>query len=262
VRRRRPSEHGVSSTILPIAVAGLVVALWHLAVVATGIAPYLLPPPLAVANEAWAHAGELAAATLRTGTAAGVALAASVAGGLAVAFVFAQAPLVARSLYPYAIFLQTVPIIAIAPLVIIWSGPGFRSVVVIAFLVAVFPIITSGTTGLTSIDRDLRDLFRVYRASRWQTFWKLRLPHALPDVVTGAQVAGGLAVIGAIVGEVFAGYGADARGLGYLVTVTAAQLKTAYLFAAIIASTLLGLVFFATLGWIRAVVTRRWRDVG
>jgi len=133
---------------------------------------------------------------------------------------------------------------------------------VIAFLVCVFPIITSGTTGLTSVDRDLRDLFRIHGASRWQTFWKLRLPHALPDIVTGAQAAGGLAVIGAIVGEVFAGYGAEARGLGYLVTVTAAQLKTAYLFAAIIASTLLGLVFFGVLGWIRAVVTRRWRDVG
>jgi NitT/TauT family transport system permease protein len=176
--------------------------------------------------------------------------------------VFAQSRTVARSLYPYAIFLQTVPIVAIAPLVIIWSGPGFRSVVLIALLVAVFPVITSATTGLTSIDRDLRDLFRLHHATRWQTFWKLRLPHALPDLATGAQVSGGLAVIGAIVGEVFAGYGAEARGLGYLVTVTASQLKTAYLFAAVIASTLLGLVFFGILGWLRDVVTARWRDVG
>ncbi|MGH7895742.1 MAG: ABC transporter permease, partial [Candidatus Binatia bacterium] len=223
---------------------------------------YLVPPPGDVAREAWLHAGDLAAATARTGMAAGGALTLSIVAGLAVAFVFAQSSLVARSLYPYAIFLQTVPIIAIAPLVIIWSGPGLRSVLLIAFLVCVFPIITSGATGLTSVDRDLRDLFRIHGASRWQTLWKLRLPHALPDIVTGAQVAGGLAVIGAIVGEVFAGYGAEARGLGYLVTVTAAQLKTAYLFAAIIACTLLGLVFFAALGWIRAVVTRRWRDVG
>jgi NitT/TauT family transport system permease protein len=252
----------VKETLLPVLVAALVVALWQLGVAATGIAPYLLPPPLAVAREAAAHAGELAAATARTGAAAAMALAASVVVGLAVAFVFAQAPLVARSLWPYAIFLQTVPIVAVAPLVIVWLGPGFRSVVVIAFLVAVFPIVTSGTTGLTSIDRDLRDLFRIHRATRWQTLWKLRLPHALPEVVTGAQVAGGLAVIGAIVGEVFAGYGADARGLGYLVTVTAAQLKTAYLFASIIACTLLGLVFFGALGWMRAAVTRRWRDVG
>src|SRR5262249_38476499 len=115
---RRAPVGAYVSRMLPIAVAALVVVLWHLTVVATGVAPYLLPPPLAVARETWAHAGELAAATLRTGTAAAVALAASVVGGLGVAFVFAQAPLVARSLYPYAIFLQTVPIVAIAPLVI------------------------------------------------------------------------------------------------------------------------------------------------
>jgi NitT/TauT family transport system permease protein len=246
----------------PALAAVIVVALWHAAVVATGVAPYLVPAPAAVAGEAWAHAGELARATLRTAAAATVALLGSVAGGLAVAFGFAQSRTLLRALYPYAIFLQTVPIVAIAPLVIIWSGPGFRSVVLIAFFVSLFPIVTSATTGLTSIDRDLRDLFRVHGASRWQTFWKLRLPHALPDVVTGAQVSGGLAVIGAIMGEVFAGYGAEARGLGYLVTVTASQLKTAYLFASVIACTLLGLAVFGALGWIRQAVTARWRDVG
>lgn len=245
----------------PLVTAVLVVGAWHAVVAGTGVAAYILPAPEMVAREAWAHAGELAAATLRTAFAASVALVAAVAGGLGVGFVFSQSRTIARSLYPYAIFLQTVPIIAIAPLVIIWSGPGFRSVVLIAFLVAVFPVITSTTTGLTSIDRDLRDLFRINRATRWQTFWKLRLPHAIPELVTGAQVAGGLAVIGAIMGEVFAGYGAEARGLGYLVTATAAQLKTAYLFAAVAASTLVGLVFFGVLGWIRQAATARWRDV-
>jgi NitT/TauT family transport system permease protein len=246
----------------PLATAVVVVLVWHVAVVATGIAPYLLPAPGVVAREAWAHLGDLAAATLRTASAAILALAASIAAGLAIAFVFSQSRTIARSLYPYAIFLQTVPIVAIAPLVIIWSGPGFRSVVLIAFLVSLFPIVTSATEGLTSIEGDLHELFRISRATRWQTFWKLRLPHALPDLVTGAQVAGGLAVIGAIMGEVFAGYGAEARGLGYLVTATASQLKTAYLFAAVIACTLLGLVVFGALGWLRAVVTARWRDVG
>ena len=246
----------------PLATAIVVLVVWQLAVVATGVPPYLVPPPGAVALEAWGHASDLAAATGRTAAAATIALATSIVVGVAVAFLFAQSRTLARSLYPYAIFLQTVPIVAIAPLVIVWSGPGFRSVVVIAFLVAVFPIVTSGTAGLTAVDRDLVDLFRIHRASRWQTLWKLRLPHALPDLVTGAQVSGGLAVIGAIVGEVFAGYGADARGLGYLVTVTASQLKTAYLFAAVGACTLLGLVFFAALGWVRDRVTARWRAIG
>lgn len=252
----------MTRTVLPpLASLALGLALWHAAVAATGIAPYLLPPPADVAREAWAHLGDLATATARTGAAALAGLAASVVVGLGVAFLFAQSRAIARSLYPYAIFLQTVPIVAIAPLVIIWSGPGFRSVVVIAFLVSVFPIVTAATTGLTSVDRDLHDLFRIHHATRWQTLWKLRFPHALPELVTGTQVAGGLAVIGAIMGEVFAGYGADARGLGYLVTVTASQLKTAYLFASVISCTLLGLVFFAALGWIRSAVTRRWRAV-
>jgi NitT/TauT family transport system permease protein len=245
----------------PLATAVVVAALWQAAVALTNVPPYLVPAPAAVAAEACAHAADLGAATARTAVAAAAGLAASVVAGVAVAFVFAQSRTLARSLYPYAIFLQTVPIVAIAPLVIVWFGPGFRSVVLIAFLVAVFPVVASGTTGLTSVDRDLVDLFRIHRASRWQTFWKLRLPHALPAIVTGAQVSGGLAVIGAIVGEVFAGYGAEARGLGYLVTVTAGQLKTAYLFAAIGASTALGLVFFAALAWLRAVVCARWQDV-
>jgi len=252
----------VTRTVLPpLASLALGLVVWHVAVAATGVAPYLLPPPGDVAHEAWIPAADLVAATARTGGAALAGLALSLVVGLAVAFVFAQSATIARSLYPYAIFLQTVPIVAIAPLVIIWSGPGFRSVVVIAFLVSVFPIVTSATTGLTAVDRDLHDLFRIHRATRWQTLTKLRFPHALPELVTGAQVAGGLAVIGAIMGEVFAGYGADARGLGYLVTVTASQLKTAYLFAAVIACTLLGLIFFGALGWIRSAVTARWRAV-
>lgn len=246
----------------PLATAVAAIALWHAAVAVGGVAPYLVPAPGAVAREAWLHAGELGAAMLRTAAAAFVALIVSILAGLAVGFVFAQSRMVARALYPYAIFLQTVPIVAIAPLVIIWSGPGFRSVVLIAFLVAVFPMITATATGLGAVDRPLVDLFRFCRASWWNTLWKLRLPHAFPELVTGAQVAGGLAVVGAIVGEVFAGYGAAGRGLGHLITVTASQLRTAYLFAAVIACTLLGLVFFAALGWAREAVTARWRDVG
>jgi NitT/TauT family transport system permease protein len=245
----------------PLAVLAVIVIVWESAVRVLGLAPYLLPAPTAIAQEAWAHRAELGTATLLTGAAAVVGLLASIAGGLLIAFVFAQSPLVARSLFPYAIFFQTVPIVAIAPLIIIWFGTGFGSVVLVAFIVAVFPIVTNATAGLTSVGRDLRDLFAVHDASRWQMLWKLRLPHAIPQVVTGAKVSGGLAVIGAIVGETFAGYAAGARGLGYLVVVTANQLKTAYLFAVVLASTLLGLVVFGMLSLLGDAVTRRWRDV-
>jgi NitT/TauT family transport system permease protein len=193
-----------------------------------------------------------------TGAAALLAFAASVVVGTIVAFAFASSRTIARSLWPYAIFLQTVPIIAIAPLVVIWSGPGFRTVVLVAAIVSIFPVITTTTTGLTAVDRDLADLFRVHDATRWQTLWKLRLPHAVPYLVAGAQTAGGLAVVGAIAGEVFAGYGASAQGLGYLILVTSGQLKTAYLFAAVLACTLLGLVAFGTLALVGTLVGRRF----
>ncbi|HLK10212.1 MAG TPA: ABC transporter permease subunit [Candidatus Binatia bacterium] len=245
----------------PLAVLGLAALLWHAAVVVFALPPYVLPPPAAVAAEAWRHAGELGAASALTGAAALAGLAASVVGGVLVAFVFAQSRLLARSLYPYAIFLQTVPIVAVAPLIILWFGTGFGSVVVVAFIVGVFPVIAGATAGFTSVERDLVDLFRVHGATRWQVFWKLRLPHAVPQLVTAAEVSGGLAVVGAIMGEVFAGYGAGARGLGYLVVVTAGQLKTAYLFAVVLAATGLGLVVFGALRLTGDAVCARWRDV-
>ncbi|HEV7732124.1 MAG TPA: ABC transporter permease subunit [Candidatus Binatia bacterium] len=247
--------------IAPVVVLALVLLGWHAAVTIFALPPYVLPSPVAVAAEAATHAPELASATAVTGAAAAIGFAVSAVLGVLIGFVFAQSRLLARSFYPYAVFLQTVPIVAIAPLIVIWSGPGFRSVVLVTVLVSVFPIITAATAGLGGVERDLVELFRVHDASAAQTLWKLRLPHAVPQLVAGAQAAGGLAVVGAIAGEIFAGYGAEAPGLGYLIMVTSGQLRTAYLFAAVLSCTLLGLLAFGTLALVGGLVTARWRDV-
>jgi NitT/TauT family transport system permease protein len=176
-----------------------------------------------------------------------------------VAFLFSQSVLIQRAAYPYAIFLQTVPIVAIAPLIILWFGHGFAGIAVTAFIVSLFPIITNGTAGLTALDPNAVELFEVNNATRMQLLLKLRLPNSVPFFVTGAKIASGLSVIGGIVGEFFAGYGSGKFGLGYLIFQASAQLKTAMLFSAIIASTVLGLAAFGGVAVLGSVLSARWR---
>jgi NitT/TauT family transport system permease protein len=220
---------------------------------------YLVPTPTAVAIAARENLATLLSATLLTaiGSFAGFAL--SLVIGLLVACLFSQSVLIQRAAYPYAIFLQTVPIVAIAPLIILWFGHGFAGIMVTAFIVSLFPIITNGTAGLTALDPSAVELFEVNNATRSQLLWKLRLPNSVPGFITGAKIASGLAVIGGIVGEFFAGYGSGRFGLGYYIFQTSAQLKTAVLFAAIISSTLLGWVAFAVVGWVGQRITSRRR---
>jgi NitT/TauT family transport system permease protein len=243
----------------PLLVFAGVVGLWHLACVGFDLPPYLVPTPGAVAAAAAARADALAAAAARTAGAALLALVVSLALGTAVAVLFSQSRLLARSLYPYAIFLQTVPIVAVAPLIVIWFGTGLLSVVIVAVTISLFPVITNGTAGLTRVDPTFLELFAMSDASRLQVLLKLRLPGAVPYLVTGARIAGGLAVLGAIVGEFFAGYGAGGHGLGYLILQTSGQLRTPELFAAIAAATLLGLLLFAAVSALGDVVLRRWQ---
>lgn len=243
----------------PLLVFAAVLLLWQLACWALALPAYLVPAPLRVLAAARAGAPALAAAALWTALAALLAFTISLALGTLVAIAFSQSRALARSLYPYAIFLQTVPIVAVAPLLVIWFGTGLASIVLIAVTISLFPVITNGTTGLTRVDPNYLDLFALHRADRLQILVKLRLPGAVPYLVTGAKISSGLAVLGAIVGEFFAGYGEGARGLGYLILQYSGQLKTAELFAAIFAATLLGLLLFAAVGLTGDRVLRRWR---
>jgi len=243
----------------PLVVFALVLLLWQLLCVALALPVYLVPSPARVAAAALAGAPALAAATALTAAAAVLGLLISLGLGTAIAVLFSQSRLLARSLYPYAIFLQTVPIVAVAPLIVIWFGTGLASVVLVSVMISLFPVITNGTTGLTRVDPQYLELFAMRDASRRQVLIKLRLPGAVPYIVTGAKIASGLAVIGAIVGEFFAGYGSAGHGLGYLILQTSGQLRTADLFAAILACTLLGLLLFAAVSLIGERVLRRWR---
>jgi NitT/TauT family transport system permease protein len=248
----------LSQAFPPIGLLATVAAIWQAAVMVLHVPPFVLPAPVQIAQAAAGNSRKLLSATLVTGSAAICGFAASTLVGCLIAFAFSQSPIIRRSFYPYAIFLQTVPIVAIAPLIILWFGTGFPSVVLVSFIVGLFPIITNMTTGLTRLEGNLVDLLRVYHASRMQMLVKLRLPAAVPYLIAGAKTSSGLSVIGAIVGEFFAGYQAQTFGLGYLIIVTSQQLKTADLFAAILCSTVLGLAIFSGVSAAGNGILGRW----
>jgi NitT/TauT family transport system permease protein len=256
-----PGRSFAARVVPPVGLFVLVLGVWQAATCLRNIPRYLLPNPTDVFAAAMNNWLKLAQATGVTAAGAICGFAASVIWGTSIAVVFSQSALIRRSFFPYAIFLQTVPIVAVAPLIILWSGTGFRSVVIVAFIVSLFPVVTNATAGLTAIDPDLVDLFRLHGASRWQTLVKLRLPSSVPSIVTGAKTSSGLAVIGTIVGEFFVGYDASDRfGLGYLVQQATDQLKTDLLFCAVLLSTLLGLLVFLAVSGAGTTILRRWDD--
>ncbi|MCA9246637.1 MAG: ABC transporter permease [Planctomycetales bacterium] len=251
-------RHALIVSIPPLVTLLAMIVLWHLAVIVFQMPPYLVPTPKRVGVVLLQEAGPLARATWLSGRAALCGFAISLGLGTSVAIVFSQSALVRRSLYPYAIFLQTVPIVAIAPLIINWLGPGFWGVVVVSTIISLFPIVASTTAGLTTVPSGLVDLFRLHRANRIQRLFKLQLPHAVPALINGARASSGLAVVGSIVGEFFAGYSVDEPGLGMIITHSSSLLKTDLLFAAMILSALLGVMIFGTVSLLTMLTLRRW----
>jgi len=242
----------------PLVFFALVLAAWQAATMFWKIPIYLVPPPARVWEAAQEHTDELISATRLTAGGALCGFALSLIVGTAMGLIFSQSKIIQRSIYPYAIFLQTVPIVALAPLVINWFGTGFGSVVVVSFILSLFPIVTNATAGLTTVEPQLLELFEIHNASRWQELLKLRLPNAVPSLVTGMKISCGLSVIGAIVGEIFAGYGTQSYGLGYLITLTTGKLETAYAFAAVLCSTLLSVAIFVAVNLIGSSILARW----
>lgn len=259
--RRSSAAQLLRKTLPPIITLVLVVIAWDLVVRIWRLPPFLLPSPENVVAAAWKKRQALSSATAITALAAFCGFLSSLLIGTLIAFGFSQSRAIRASGYPYAIFLQTVPVVAIAPLIVNWFGNGLQSVIIVAFIVSLFPVITNATTGMLSVDPDLLDLFRLHRASRWQQWIKLRLPNAVPHILTGARTASGLSVIGSIVGEFVVGYGNQWVGLGYLITTAQSQLKTADLLASVFASTLLGLSIFAAMNVLSQTVLARWYDL-
>lgn len=246
------------SALPPVVALLAILALWEGFVRALGIQAFLLPPPSAVLTSAVHNGRELASSAWNTAEAALLGFGLSALIGILVAVVLASSRVLERALYPYTLFLQTVPIVAIAPLLVLWFGPGQRAVAASAFIVSVFPVIANTLSGLRSVEPALRDMFRLYGARRLATLLKLELPGALPNIFTGLRIASGLAVIGAIVGEFVAGFSEGGAGLGILVLAAYRQLRTDLLFAAVLCAAGLGIVLFGTVSLAGTRLLRRW----
>jgi NitT/TauT family transport system permease protein len=242
----------------PLAALVVLVVTWEALARALELPLYLLPPPSAIARAAATNFGDLVLAGSVTGRAALYGFVLSAVFGTLSAIVLSASRIVERALYPYTVFLQTVPIVAIAPLLVLWFGAGMRAVTISAFIVSVFPVIANALSGIRSVEPPLRDLFRLYGASRSATLWKLELPSALPSLVTGLRVAAGLAVIGAIVGEFVAGFSESGAGLGILILSSYRQLRTDLLFASVLFASILGLLLFGAVNLTGYLLLRRW----
>lgn len=242
-----------------VAVAVTVVAFWQFAVGHWQIPAYLLPSPTQVATALWDKRVALVHAFGVTARAATAGLAAAAVVGTLLAILFSQSRIIRTALYPYVVFLQTVPIVAIAPLLITWCGYGERTVILVSAIIALFPILSNVTAGLLALDPNHRDLFRLYRAGRGPTLLRLRLPTAMGHLALGLRISCGLAVIGAIVGEFFVGRGSDFPGLGAVMDRWLAMGKTDALIAAVLLSSLLGLVMFAAVSLVTDRLLRRYR---
>ncbi len=244
-----------------LAVFAVLVGLWQTLVWIFRVPPYLLPAPWLVAQTIAARFAPLVTSLLITAEAAGGGLAMSIVAGVAIALIFAQWNWLRRMLYPYTILLQTVPVIAVAPLILMWVGSGTWAVALVAFIICLAPIIANTTQGLVSVDRNLVDLFLMHKASPAQILFKLRLPHAMPNLFVGIRISTGISVIGAITGELFAGSSRVGQGgLGYSILYASAQLQTAYLFALVIAATILGFSFFFLVTFVEWYFLHNWHE--
>lgn len=237
----------------PLAPAVLLIVVFEILIRQGVIADYLVPTPTAVFAVILSENEELFRALLETALGAGLGFFLASTGGVLLGIIFSQVSWLQKSIYPYAIFFQTVPIIAIAPLLVIWLGFGLPTIVASSLIVGIFPVIASTLLGLQSTEPAFLDLFRLYGASRWQTLWKLRMPAAQPQIFNGLRICAGLSVIGAIVGEFVAG-----GGLGGIIDVARMQQRVDQVFAAIVLATLIGVVFVALTRLLTFLSLRRW----
>jgi NitT/TauT family transport system permease protein len=245
--------------LLPVAVLAVGIAAWELVVRLNDIPPYVLPAPSVVFQTLvsdWAVLSQSLLTTLST-TLEGF-LAAAV-GGIVLALLFNQSKWLEYSLFPYAVILQVTPVIAIAPLLLIYL-PQQTAVVACAWIVAFFPVLSNTTLGLNSVDRNLAGLFQLYGASRIQTLRYLKLPAALPYILGGLRIAGGLSLIGAVVAEIAAGSAGAGSGLAYRIAESGYRLNIPRMFAALLLLSAAGIVIYALLALTSHLVLRRWHE--
>ncbi len=245
--------------VLPVLVLALGVLLWDGIVQWREIPPYVLPGPrlvFATLVSDWPLLGHSLLVTLTT-TLEGFLLA--FLGGAGLAIVFNQSRVLEYSLYPYAVILQVTPVVAVAPLLLIYL-PQQGAVLACAWIVAFFPVLANTTLGLHSVDHNLADLFRLYGASRWQVLVRLKLPAALPYILGGLKIAGGLSLIGAVVAEIAAGSAGAGSGLAYRIAEAGYRLNIPRMFAALLLLSIAGIVIFFALSLLSYLLLRRWHE--
>lgn len=244
----------------PIVAFVVFIALWQLVPILLSMPHYIFPKPtdvIAATIKSW---DLLLVAVRVTVMESMIGFFLSAVIGIGVSILLASSKILERSIYPYAIILQTIPVVAVAPIIVIWFGSGFNSIVVISFLIGFFPIISNTLMGLNSVDKNMDELFSLYNASNWQKMWKLRIPAAMPFIMAGLKVSCTLSIVGAIVGEYVAGVGGGKGGLGYAITVSAIQVNTSFLFACGIAAAVLGIGFYLLISLLAKYVLGSWHE--
>lgn len=231
---------GLLSRMLPLLVAVGLILLWEAIVVVANIPDFLLPSPVSIITKMLSMPERLAMHTLVTLKEVLVGFSLALIGGVLLASLMTQIPWFGRAVFPLLIVSQTVPTIAVAPLLVIWFGPGETARLIVVFLICFFPIVVNSTSGLLRVDRDLVDMANGLKASPWRVFLKIRLPNALPHIFTGMRISIALAVIGAVVSE----FVAAERGLGYLVFTASSNLDTRLVFTAVTLLAAMGIVLF------------------
>jgi len=245
--------------ILPVLAFSLLIALWEAIVRVNHIPPVILPPPSLVATTLVKDWKTLIGSLEVTLSITFEALAAATVGGAFLALLFAQWKPLEYTFFPFTVILQVTPIIAIAPLLLIYLNPGM-AVLVCSFLVAFFPILANTSLGLASVDHNLVDLFQMYRASSWRQLLWLKIPAALPYFLGGLRIGGGLALIGAIVAEIAAGSAGEGAGLAFRIVESGYRLNIPRMFAALVLISVTGVAIFAVTTGISHLMLRRWHD--
>jgi len=259
-RARARRNERLGKWLLPVVVLAITVFFWDRICVWNNIPHYILPRPGLVAYTLWHDAPTLFSALLVTLRTTMLALLVAVVGGVGLAVLFTQSKFIEMSFYPYAVILQVTPIVAIAPLIFIYIQSKLIGMLLCAWIVAFFPILSNTTLGLNSADHNLRDLFSIYGATRWQRLRYLQLPAALPYFLGGLRIAGGLALIGAVVAEYVAGTGGVGSGLAFTILESSYRLNIPRVFAALILIAATGVAIFMALSLLSHMLLRKWHE--
>jgi len=247
--------------LLPIIMGVIMLAGWEALVRFNEVPNFVLPAPSVIWASFLENFASLMTSLWVTLSITLIAFALAILGGVGLAILFSQSRTIEMTFFPYAVILQVTPIVAIAPLVLIWVGyeRAQLAVLILAWVVAFFPILANTTLGLRSSDHNLRDLFRLYGASRWQVLTELQLPSALPYMLSGIKISGGLALIGTVVAEFVAGSGTS-TGLAWRIAEAGNRLQVPKMFAALLLLSVLGILIFFVLSLIEHLVLRRWHE--